>query len=224
MNRNYLNGLCFFAKKRGYQNLPVEEVLHLFKASLIERKGYKRPKIKAERIKYPKLPLTWVQMDWMLKSILTRKDAIAEMLKKFGISADICIGGSLSLKYQVPEMRDRNFHDVDLIISPASEDDRAKLKDFLHLMVKAGLATNCSHYYTLESASYHMGTLHLCGKQCPVNILIDKNICLPFRCTDIFNAPSEVIQAKLEYNKGSRAKRSKDLIDLYLMNVQTSGK
>lgn len=224
MNKNYLKGLCIFAKKRGYQNLSVMEVLEAYQAHLSELKIYRAPRVKITPVEYRKRPLSWSQMNDILQKIICRKDAITEMLKAFNIDTDICIGGSLSLKYQVPEMRDRDFHDVDLIISPASEDDRAKLKDFLHLMVKAGLATNCSHYYTRESVSYHMGTLHLCGKKCPVNILIGKDIYLPFRCTDIFNAPSEVIQAKLEYNKGSRAKRPKDLIDLYLMNVQTSGK
>lgn len=223
MNKNYLNGLCFFAKKRGYQNLSVIEVLEAYQAHLSELKIYRVPRVKVTSVEYRKRPLSWSQMNDILQKIICRKDAIAEMLKAFNIDADICIGGSLSLKYQMRAMRDRDFHDVDFIVTPASDTERGKLREFMHLMVKAGLASYSAAYYTDKCNSFVMGSMRLFGRECPINIIISKNICLPFRTNEVFNAPYEVVEAKKQYlrDAGSRKyyTRAKDIIDLYLMNV-----
>lgn len=207
MNGIHLPSLCKFAEARGLQKASVIEVL----IALQSMKRYRCPRTKIESVKYPRQSLSWMQMDDILKTVLRRKDAISSLFERAGIKADIVIGGSMSLKYQ--GLTDRAFSDIDFIVHAYNAQDKEALKKFMLLLTNAGAAKNCAAYYPMKSSSFMMGSIRLCGKDHPINILISNEYAGPFS-SNVFNSPCEVVNAKMQYyKKGCR--RGKDLIDLY---------
>lgn len=215
MDKVYLKALCEYAERKGFQKLPVEMVINYFRS----RKRYTAPIARVTNVGYPKRPMSWIEMDSLLKQIISRKNAIQQILESLGVSInEIVIGGSLSLKYQLPQFSDRSFHDIDLIITVRDEGQLPKLKDAFNTLIKAGLGFYCQKYYN-ENSSFMLGNLWAGCQNHPINLVISDRPPMPFRKSSVFNDPSEVIAAKKEYikqsKKGNHRPRYKDFIDIY---------
>lgn len=220
MKTRNIKSIIAFAQSRGMMAMPVVEVIEAFN----NMKHYRRPTTKMHVVKYPKMAWSWCVMYTFLRNLKQRKEGIAELLESLGINASIAIGGSLSLKYQLPQFYNREFHDVDMIIHPNTPEDRNKLRKALKALIHAGVCKSCSAYYD-TSSSFMMGEIGFRGKKYPVNLIIGKTNDLPFELPDtLFNSVSEVFEAKKEYIKvykdKERCVRAKDLIDLYIANIK----
>ena len=220
MKTKNIKTIIAFAQSRGMMAMPVIEVLRAFS----NMKHYRRPITRVHVVKYPKMAWSWCVMDTFLRNLKQRKEGIAELLKSFGINASVAIGGSLSLKYQLPQFYNREFHDVDMIVHPNTPGDGTKLRKALKALIHAGVCKSCSAYYD-TSNSFMMGEINFKGKKYPVNIIIGKTNDLPFELPDtLFNSVYEVFEAKKEYLKAYKNKdrcvRAKDLIDLYIANIK----
>jgi hypothetical protein len=219
MKTKNIKTIIAFAQSRGMMAMSVVEVIK----ALNNMKPYRRPITRVHVIKYPKMAWSWCTMETFLRNLKQRKEGIAELLKSFGINASIEIGGSLSLKYQLPQFYDREFHDVDMVIHPRTLEDMDKLRAAIRTLIHVGVCKSCSAYYN-TSNSFMMGEIGFRGNRYPVNILIGKINDLPFEFPNsIFNSPYEVFEAKKAYIKASMAKekckRAKDIIDLYKARI-----
>lgn len=215
MDKAYLKALCEYAERKGFQRLSAETVIGLFK----NRKSYMAPAIKLKQVKYPKMPMSWVAMDDMLKMLISRKEAIEKILKGLGVDIEeIVIGGSLSLKYQLPEFRDRAFGDVDFIISVSNENEIKKLRSVYSTLYQAGVGYFCNTYHE-KNPSFMLGEFYWAGEKHPINLVLADMPIRPFRSTHVFNSPYEVFEAKRKYIKDSKKRsvciRWKDYIDIY---------
>lgn len=214
MKTRNIKTIIAFAQSRGMMAMSVTEVIKAFG----NMKYYHRPRVRVQEYKCSKCQLSWEQMNDLLNIILERKKGISKLLDKFEINASIVIGGSLSLKYTMKNFIGRDFHDVDLIINPSSEEDKTKLRKVLQLLIAAGTCKCNARYYTVESCSFELGNeIEVLGKSLPVNIIIGEiGAYLPHK---VFNSPHKVFKAKEEYIKRSRAigtlPRPKDLLDIY---------
>lgn len=212
MTRKDLESLIAFAKATNNMHSSVEEVLGVIN----NLKPYRSPRTKVIRVYYPRKRLSFIQMETLKKELQNKRNGILSLFKAFGIKASVQVGGSLSLKFQ-SSLWDRDFHDVDMIVTPVSITDRNKLRVAMNALVNAGLAKANSRYYVSECSNYTMGTF-LWGKDLPVNILIS-DVFYPFINERLFNHCCEVVAAKRQYIKDARKKgvvpRWKDLIDLY---------
>lgn len=218
MNRKELKALLQYAKRMGYMKFPFMDVKASYEKDF---KLYKRPKTSVLTVETPKRNrMSFIQMEDLRNILRRKKEGIAEMLTGFDIQATIVIGGSLSLKFQMREFYDREFHDVDFIITPATKYDRETLFCVFSTLNKAGLGYFCDSYNTKKS-SFILGQLRFAGIEHPVNLIV-KEECevLPFEHIRDFNNPWEVFAAKRKYIQEDRAKerlsrRYKDIIDLY---------
>lgn len=212
MERKDLNLLIEFAEATNNRHSSIEEVLRVINSL----KPYRSPRAKTVRVYYPRKKLSFIQMETLKEELQNKRNGIVALFKAFEIEASVQVGGSLSLKFQT-NLWDRDFHDIDMIVTPASMTDRNKLRVAMNALVDAGLAKANSRYYVSECNNYTMGTF-LWGKDLPVNILIS-DVFYPFRNERLFNHCCEVVAAKRQYIKDARKKgvapRWKDLIDLY---------
>ena len=212
MERKDLNLLIEFAEATNNRHSSVEEVLRVINSL----KAYRSPRTKVVRVNYPRKRYSFIEMEILKSGLQKKRDAIVDLFKRFDIDASVQVGGSLSLKFQTT-LWDRDFHDIDMIVTPVTTTDRNKLRVAMHALVEAGLAKANSRYYVTECDNYVMGNFHWV-KDIPVNVIISKEIC-PFASMSLFNPVYEVVAAKCQYIKDAHKKgvtpRWKDIIDLY---------
>jgi hypothetical protein len=213
MKTRNIKTIIAFAQSRGMMAMPVVEVIN----KLQSMKCYHRPRVKVEILHTPKLQLSWMTMEILLGKVKERMDAVSKLFESWNIHMSIVIGGSMALKYQMPQFMDRDLHDLDFIVTPYTEDDFKNLHKALQTMVAAGICQCSTHYYN-NCHSFVLGSFWFKGKELPVNIILNTED-MPFAPVGTFNPPYAIFDAKRKYVKAAKAigkrPRTKDLIDLY---------
>lgn len=210
-----LKNLFAFAKVKGLTSMS--EIVEEF----MKTKRYRRPRVEIYLEMYRKREMSYALMQKLVDRIIQRKDRLHKLFGEHGIECNIVIGGSISLRYQCKEFYNRDFHDIDLIVYPSSEEAKKKLQSFLIGLMSVGLCNSTSEVYIESSTSFMLGQLKFYGESFPVNIIIGEiRHLLPFAIKENFNLACEVIQAKLDYIRNCRFARPKDYIDcdIYMNN------
>lgn len=215
MNPKNLKDLFAFAKVKGLTSMS--EIVEEF----MKNKMYRRPRVEIYLEMYRKREMSYEHMQKLVDRIIQRKERLHKIFNDHGIECNIVIGGSISLRYQCKEFSNRDFHDVDLIVYPSSEESKKKLQSFLIGLMSVGLCNSTSEVYIESSTSFMLGKLVFYGEEFPVNIIIGEiRHLLPFTVKENFNLACEVIRAKLDYIRNSGFTRLKDYIDcvIYMNN------
>lgn len=215
MNPKNLKDLFAFAKVKGLTSMS--EIVEEF----MKTKMYRRPRVEIYLEMYRKREMSYEHMQKLVDRIIQRKDRLHKLFGEHGIECNIVIGGSISLRYQCKEFSNRDFHDIDLIVYPSSEEAKKKLQSFLIGLMSIGLCSSTSEMYIESSTSFILGQLKFYGELFPVNIIIgETKYPLPFEIEKHFNSPQEVIDAKLNYIENAGFTRLKDYIDcdIYMNN------
>lgn len=217
MTSKGLKDLFAFAKVKGLTSMS--EIVEEF----MKTKRYRRPKVEIYLEMYKKREMSYAEMQEFINCVIKRKERIHKIFNDHGIECNIVIGGSLSLRYQCSAFSNRDFHDVDLIVYPSSEEAKKKLQSFLIGLMSIGLCESTSEMYIESSTSFMLGQLKFHCESFPVNIIIgETKYMLPFEIKKNFNSPYEVIEAKILYIQNAGSMRTKDIIDYYIWRENQS--